>query len=203
MLARGSEMFLFIPNDTNNRVLHPGRVVESNANSFVGEFAQPLRPEPLSAVNAYGDINGTFYQQPAIVADLRQALPTSIIAFDRAGPPVSAENREIFRVCVAMADINAKLESESCCPVMDISPVGLAALSAKEHKLGADVNVVFRYDGWAVSTTARVQTVKERPDGRFRYGLLALGKNTDAHRALQQMTMSMQHQQLRRLAGAA
>jgi hypothetical protein len=196
-------MFLFIPNDTNNRVLHPGKVVESSNDAFVGEFAEPVRPEPLSAVNAYGDVNGKFYQQPAIVAELRQDLPTSIIAFDRAGPPVSAENREIFRVCIAMADIMAKFERENGCPVMDISPVGLAVVSAQVHQLGASINVAFRYDGCAVSTTARVQTVQQRPDGRFRYGLLALGKNTDAHRALQQITMSMQRQQLRRLAGAA
>jgi hypothetical protein len=203
MLATGSEMFLFIPNESNTRTLHPGKVIESTSDAFVGQFEEAILPEVFASVNAFGEVDGKFFQQAAIVTELRQELPVPIIAFSRAGEPVSAENREIFRVCVAMAGISAKVEREDGCSVMDISPVGLAAMAATEHKLGTDVRVAFHHEAWTVSTGARVQTVKPRPDGRYRYGLLAFGKNTEAHKALQQISMSMQKQQLRRLAGAA
>jgi hypothetical protein len=203
MLGVGTDMFLFVPNEPNMRTLHPGTVIESTSDAFVAGFAELITPELLASVNAYGEVNGKFYQQAAIVTEIRQEVPGPIITFSRTGEPVSAENREIFRVCVAMAGISAEVEQEPGCSVMDISPVGLAALAATEHKLGADVRVAFDHEGWNVSTGARIQTVNPRPDGRFRYGLLAFGKNTEAHKALEQISMSMQRQQLRRLAGAA
>lgn len=203
MLAAGTEMFLLIPDDSNGRILHPGKVIESDATSFVAEFDTAISPAIGSDVNTYGEVRSKFFQQGATVTEIRQATPKAIVAFARAGDPVSAENRQTFRVSVISANIIAKVGKEKNCPVVDVSPEGFGVIAKAEFKVGILVPVEFQHAGNVVSAPARVQTIKPRPDGKFRYGFLAPDKKSEARRSLQQITSLMQRIQLRRLAGAA
>ena len=36
MLNAGNSMFLFVPNPTNDRILHPGKVIEADREEFRG-----------------------------------------------------------------------------------------------------------------------------------------------------------------------
>ena len=203
MLAAATDMFLLIPDDDNGRILHPGRVIESDANSFVAEFDTAISPAPGSDVNAYAEVRSKFFQQGASVVEIRQSAPKAIIAFARVGEPVSAENRQAFRVSVISANIIAKIGKEKNCPIVDISPEGFGTLAKAELRVGTLVPVEFQHAGHVVSESARIQTIKPRPDGKFRYGFLAPDKKSEARRSLQQITSLMQRIQLRRLAGAA
>src|SRR5262249_29945805 len=107
MVAKGTKILLLVPNEGNQRILHPGEVIESDAQGYVVEFDEPIAPAVGANVNAYGDVRGRFYQQGAVVAAIRQTEPHPVIAFTRVGDPVSAENRQTFRVCVAMSGIFA------------------------------------------------------------------------------------------------
>ena len=217
MLATGSSMFLFIPDASNERVLHPGKVIESNAQNFVAEFEEAITPVVGSDVFAYGDVRGKFFQQAASVVELGQLCGTDVqpedsaetgiisvpqFAFLRVGEPVSAENRQTFRVSVATSGIVALIGREGLCRVVDLSPDGFGAIVAAEYKLGSLLPVTLNFDGRVIATTARIQTVKARPDGTFRYGFLASEKGT-VRNSLEQISMSIQRTQLKRLAGAA
>ena len=203
MLAAGTDMFLLIPDDSNGRILHPGKVIESDATSFVAQFDTAISPAPASDVNAYGEVRGKFFQQGAKVVEIRQAEPKAVIVFSRFGDPASAENRQTFRVSVVSANIIAKVGKEKNCPVVDVSPEGFGTITKAPFKVGMLVPVEFQHGGHVVSAPARVQTVKPRPDGKFRYGFLAPDKKSEARHSLQQITSIMQRLQLRRLAGAA
>ena len=203
MLATGTEMYLLIPDASNKRILHPGKVIESDAQGFVGEFEEPIAPPVGADVNAYGKVRGKFFQQGAAGVAIRQTEPQPVIAFTRVGELVSAENRQTYRVCVAMAGIAARIESEKKCAVVDMSAEGFGAVASKVYELGSLVQVAIEYEGHAISTLARVQTVKARPDGKFRYGFLVNEKKNSPRKALEQISASVQRQQLRRLAGAA
>jgi hypothetical protein len=204
MLAAGTEMFLLIPEETNGRILHPGKVIESDAIGFLAEFDATIAPAVGSDVNAYGEVRGKFFQQGAKVAEIRAAEGKCVLAFSRVGDPVSAENRQTFRVSVVSANITAKVGKEKNCPVVDVSPEGFGAIAKTELRVGALVPIEFQHGGHLVSGPARVQTVKRRPDGKFRYGFLATSdRKGQARSSLQQITSLMQRAQLRRLAGAA
>jgi PilZ domain-containing protein len=203
MLAGGTAMFLLIPSDAKERILHPGKVIESSVQSFVVEFEHPIDPPPDSDVIAFGEVAGKFYQQGAIVAEIRRTGEHPVIAFRRNGEPISAENRQIYRVSVVAADIFATIAKEPNCPVADMSSVGLAVISAREHRLGSMVQLDLAYEGKSISVKARIQAVKQLPSGKFRYGLLVPEKTGGARQTLQQISMNLQRTQLRRLAGAA
>jgi hypothetical protein len=203
MLAIDTEMFLLIPDASNTRTLHPGKVIESDAQGFVSEFEEPIAPPVGTDVNAYGKIRGKFFQQGAVVVAVRQTEPHPVIAFTRVGEPVSAENRQTFRVCLALTGIHARIDSEKNCPVVDMSAAGFGAIAAKVYELGTLVPISLEYDGNSISTLARVQTVKERAGGKFRYGFLVSDKKSEPRKVLEQISASIQRQQLRRLAGAA
>jgi hypothetical protein len=203
MLMAGTDMFLLIPDRSNERVLHRGKVLESSAEAFVAQFEEQICPEVDSDVNAYGDVRGKFFQQGAKVTEIRIVSPQPVIAFTRCGDPVSAENRQTFRVSTIAAGITAKVGKEKNCAIVDISPEGFGAVVKGELKVGSLVPVEFQYQGNVVNTPSRVQTVKIRPDGSVRYGFLAPERHSPARKALQLITTSLQREQLRRLSGAA
>jgi hypothetical protein len=203
MLTSGSAMFLMIPDATNKRVLHPGKVIESDAMNFVCEFEQPIAPTAGANVNAYADVRGKFMQQGASVVEVRQSQPKPIVAFARVGQAVSAESRQAFRVSVVVAGLVAQIDGTKGCQLVDVSPTGFGAILLKEYQIGSTICVTLNHEGHEVRTTARVQTVKPLPGGKFRCGFLPTEKNGSANKMLAQITASMQRSQLRRLAGAA
>lgn len=214
MLARSTPMYLLIPRaGKQQKILHPGRVVESDAKTFVAEFEESIEPAVGADVVAYGEVGGKFFQQGAVVSELRgfgsgagagtSASAGPIIAFGRVGEVVSAEQRQTFRVSVAMLDLAAQINREDACQIVDMSPEGLAAIAGGLFELGSIVQISFTHEGHAVSASARVQTATQRPDGKFRYGLLVSTRHVAARKALESISSRAQRLQLRRLAGAA
>ena len=206
MLGVGTTMFLLIPNASNKRVLYPGKVTESDGLQFVSEFDESITarlPAAGTEMIAYGEMRGKFYQQGATVVELRAGEAKPVIVFARSGDPVSAEQRQTFRVSVALSGIVAKVGDEHGCQVVDLSPEGFGVISSKELKLGSLINVSMALDGQAIANAARVQTAVKRPDGTYRYGLLIANRKDPARRILEQASSAMQRLQLRRLSGAA
>lgn len=203
MLAAGTDIFVLIPNAANTRVLHPGKVLEVDAQHVVAEFDDSITPAAGSEVIVYGNYLGKFYQQGAAVIELRTAGLKPIIGFSRIGDAVSAEQRQIYRVTVALSGIVANLGKERSCQVVDMSPEGFGAISAKEHKLGSTIEIAMVCEGQDITAMARIQTCKKRYDGKFRYGMLIPDRKNPARKSLELASASIQRQQLRRLSGAA
>ncbi len=203
MLRCGATMYLLIPSADNKKVLHPGKVLEVTAERYVAEFEEALTPAVESDVNSFAENNGKFFQQGAVVAEVRVAGPKPVIAFRRNGEIVSAEQRQIFRVCTVATEIFAKIGNENKCAVVDTSPEGFAAVVKGTCSVGSVVPVLLNYEGQSVSGMARVQTAQVRPDGKTRYGFLVPKTSIDARKALRAVSGLIQRSQLRRLAGAA
>jgi hypothetical protein len=203
MLVVGDAIFLLIPSAANKRVLHPGTVTESDATSFAVKFEDPIAPAVGTELNAFCEVHGKFFQQGASVVEIREPGNNPVIAFNRSGEPVSAENRQTFRVSIAAATIVVRLEKERNCQLMDVSLEGFAVLAEKKYDLGSLVTCNFTYEGIAVTAKVRVQTMQVRRDGKIRYGLHVPKVNAEARKALQQISSAAQRAQLRRLRGAA
>lgn len=202
MLAVGNAVFLLIPSPSKRRILHPGVVIESDSTTFVAEFEYPVAPPLDSDVNAYCEVNGKFFQQGARVTEIHTGT-SCVIVFQRVGEPVSAESRQTYRVSLVAADFIAQVDKETQCQVLDISPEGFSAITSRKLNLGSLVQIKVAGEGQTFETPARVQTVKERSDGKFRYGFLVPHENIAARKTMQLLSVTMQRLQLKRLRGVA
>src|SRR5580658_7505144 len=136
MLAVGNAVHLLIPSTSKKRILHPGQVIESDPLRFVAKFDDPIAPPVDSDVNAFCEVNGKFFQQGAVVLEIRPGQG-NVIAFRRNGEPVSAESRQTYRVTVVSEGFTARLDKLRGCSVVDISPEGFAAVVADRLNLGS------------------------------------------------------------------
>jgi hypothetical protein len=203
MLEAGNPMFLLIPSPSNERVLHPGSVIESDRASFVARFEDGIAPVIGADLNAFCEVRGQLFQQGATVIEFREQGDCPVIAFKRSGEPVSAENRQTYRVSISTSNITAKVDKERSCLVVDVSPEGFAVIAAKKYTLGSLVECSFSYEETTVTATARVQAMQVKKDGKLRYGLLVPRSNVVARKSLQQISAAAQRVQLRRRRGAA
>ena len=195
-------VFLRIPADTTERVLHQGKVLEATPDNLVAEFVDPLGLAPGADVTLYAEVRGKFFQQGATIVAVQQETPFPILAFKKVGQPSSAESRGSFRVSSAATQILASIAGQLKCPIVDISPEGFAAITRCELPLGASVQIAFEFEGVSCSGPARVQTLRTLPNGTRRYGFLAVDAAT-MRATLGQITANVQRSQLRRLSRTA
>jgi len=202
MLAVGTPLFLLVPDSSKTRVLHPGKVVGFDGGIFVVQLDEPMPLAEGTDVVAFACVRNKFLQQGAIVGAQGDAAIENGLTLTLVGEAVSAESRQTYRVSVAVANFKAAIGKETDCQVVDVSPEGFAAIAKAEHRIGSNVQVNFSVEGQTVSAAARVQTVKTRDDGKFRYGFLIAQKGTPARKALQAISAAIQRQQLKRLSAA-
>ncbi len=123
--------------------------------------------------------------------------------FKRSSEAVSAEQRQTFRVSVALSDIRAQIGNQKSCHIIDFSPEGFAAIASPGFSLGSMQKIHLTYDKQTITADARVQTIKVMPTGKVRYGFLVPNSNPTARNTLQKISITFQRTQLKRLAGAA
>lgn len=203
MFATGSEFFLLLPNATPKRVLHPGRIVSCAGGVFCAELSETLALGEGREVLVFAMVRNKFMQQGAAVVANEETAAPNTLRFTLVGEPVSAESRQTYRVSVALADLLAVVGKEKDCQVVDVSSEGFAVIAKSAFEMGASVKVSFTAEGQTVDGLARVQTVKMRNDGKFRYGFLIADRLSPARKALNAISMAVQRQQLKRLSAAA
>jgi hypothetical protein len=210
MITIQTPVYLLVPNESNERVLHPGRVLDTSAGDvIVIGFAQKIAPPAGSDVNLFFEHRGKFFQQTGTItaartgADESDASVAQSIAFRCVGEPVSAESRGSYRVSLVDFAVTARVENDRKCPLVDISPEGLGLITKKNHRLGTAVRVTLAYEDEQLEGHARVQTVRPLKDGTFRCGLLVPSTEEEMRRSLRKMTAIAQRQQLKTLRQSA
>ena len=204
MLSNESGFFLRIPDESDERVLHPATVVEVQDKIYTAQLEEP--DLPLSAgqnVLLYYEIDRKFMQQAARIDAVMQVEPEAIIGLETIGEPMSAEERQWYRVSTILTDLSAKIDSEELCRIQDVSTVGFAVLARDRHFVGSAVTATVQHEGKRYSGSATVQSVREIGDGWCRYGLACAGDKqggAELSKCLHTITMAIQRQQLRRRA---
>jgi hypothetical protein len=203
MLSINCECFLLIPNEQNERLLLPGKVVQLNDANAIVKFDQPITLKAGDESTIFAQWRDKFLQQGVKIQTAAMNDDPSTIELSRVGEPVSAEGRGSYRVSVAIAMIYGTVDGQKHCHVVDISPEGCAVVCTQPLIIGQTVPVQFEYQNVVVEGLLKVQTLKNLSSGKMRFGLLANEKNSPARKALQKLTVLMQRLQLQRLAGAA
>ena len=114
---------------------------------------------------------------------------------------MSAENRQCFRVSAAMADVNATLAGQEC-SIQEMSATGFSVITTQQFLVGHIVNAVLKFEDQNYSGRVCVQGTRELTRGRKLYGLHAISDRDSGGtlpKGLQNTSMQLQRQQLRRL----
>lgn len=222
MLSKGAEVFVTCGRDADKRILHPAKVLSVSGETYALQLhGSELETSAGSNVLVFFDLNRKFHKQSAAVVaihdprtgvgegeleNLLHGASSSaglVLGCNLLGQPISAEGRESFRVCTVVANITGDLGIEKNCPLMDVSSTGFAMVARSRYKISDVIAATLRFDGAEYKGRAVVQSVKELPGARFRYGLNCMDQPTNAKslsKGCQQISMAFQRAQLRRLA---
>ena len=78
---------------------------------------------------------------------------------------------------------------------------GLGMVASSKHGIGDLVQVTLSYGEQMFSGLARIRNVKQLKDGKFRYGLEAMQTAWELRKALRDINLSIQREQLRSFSG--
>jgi len=224
MLSKGAEVFITCGRDADKRILHPASVLAVSGNVFSIQLSGGDLPISAGAtVLVFYDLNRQFTKQSGNVVamhDPRTGCSTgdatnlaanatkgggAVFGCELVGQPISAESRDSFRVCTVVANITGDLGIERNCPLMDVSATGFAMIAKSSYRISDVIAAMLRHEGKEFKGRAVVQSVKELPGGRFRYGLHCMDERngeSNLRKGCQQISMACQRAQLRRLAAS-
>lgn len=205
MLGVGNGFFVRVAGDGNRCILHPAEVIAITSDVYSAELKEEdLGFETGDEFLVYYEIRQKFVKQSARVESVLEDVDSPSITFVTVGEPASAESRQEFRVSTVMSELFCTIGEETDCVTLDVSAKGFAALAKTKHTIGAILDVDLRYEGQRFAGKVCVQSIKKRGENLNRYGLRCVKeKNAESNLAqgLWQMSMTLQRQQLRRLAG--
>ncbi|MHC4428162.1 MAG: PilZ domain-containing protein [Planctomycetota bacterium] len=204
MLASETKIFLNLPNQSKQRILHPATVKETKKRGYTAELEEPdVAIQAGQDLFVYYELKRKFVKQPARIDAVMQTDPVLVVGFQITGEPMSAESREWFRVSTVMANLTASVGAESECRLLDVSTAGFAVEATKRYEVGQIVPVTLRYEGSQFSGQARIQSMRQMNKGRFRYGLHAIedkASGGDLRKGQQHISAAIEREQLRRLS---
>lgn len=225
MLSPGLVVFVNFPEESPKpRVLHAAKVVQNNSNGLVIRCDEPGLPvEPERAFRLYYELKMKFVQHTARIeavlgegempaGEPETPAPTAAgptgatIIVKMLGEPVSAESRECYRVSTLMAGLKADVGDARGCVLADVSVSGFSVIAEASLEPGSVQRITLHHEGKTFVGEAAVQSVKDLGKGKMRFGFVcadASASRTPLKQGLQQISVAVQRQQLKRLAGAA
>ena len=199
-----SGIFIEGQSGSGQRVLHPAEILDSMKRVITAKLqTTELECELGQKLMVYYQIGDKFLKQPALIESCDTSEEMSDIQFTLLDEPVSAEQRETYRVSAAMAELYVDISDEMGCELLDISMTGCSFISNVQYLLGQLVHITFYHEGEPITGEAVVQSVRQFDAERTRYGLHCICvRDTDSRlkRCLREITMTIQRSQLQRLS---
>ncbi len=208
MPIKGSTIFVRFPNESKNRILHPVTVTQTGGSNNLTVLPEDpnLALETEQEILIYFEKKRKFMQQPAKVEALLEGEEGTVAALKTLGDPIPAESRQCYRVSTVLSKLTSTFDNVEDCSLRDVSVTGFAVITSKHYKTGQIIDAELRFEGKRYIGQTSVQSVTEMPEGLFRYGVncvKAAASPTSLSKGVQQISMSVQRQQLNRLAGGA
>ncbi len=198
-----ADLFLQMPRNASERVLHPGRLTGGLGTTITAVFEAPGLEIPIGReVAIYYNLRQKFVRQDARIVDVLCDESDDVdglqVTIEKTGEPMLAESRACFRVSTVLEGISIGFGQHSDCPLADISHTGFAVISTEIFEIGCVVPTTLRYNDLAADGYVRVQSKRGLTDGRFRYGTFCFEKSLE--KTIQTIVMVIQREQLQRLA---
>lgn len=198
-------LFLQISDESDERVLHPGKIVGLDGDKHTCEFdrEEELTCEENEAVFIYFEDGRTFMQQRALICSISKAESRIEITLETTSDPVCAESRECYRVSTVLLGLTVAVAAERDCPLVDVSATGMSATTTSPHKLGDELPATLSYDGREYTGKVIVRSVHESGGGRLRHGFHCVQNSRcggNLQQGLQAVSVSVQRLLIKRLA---
>ena len=208
MLSKDLGIFVQLPNESERRVLHPGTVIDASNGTYTIEFEEENSfIEAGQEVHYYYEIKNKFVQHTAHIDMVSQTNPKCVVCIKLIGDSIPSDSRQCYRVSMVMANFTAKIGPEDNCQLLDVSATGFSVFAKQRYNLGETIDATLRYENDTFTGRAHVMSINETSKpGRFRYGLHCVDdkkSNRELLRGLQLISVSVQRQQLRRIAKSA
>lgn len=211
MLDIGGALFLQIPDESTERILHPAKVVGLMGNMLTIVFedrdlgiAECVDVVERQEVFVYYEARRDFLQQAGQILRILDEELKPTIEIETTGEPASVESRQYYRVSTVTAGLTAELTDDGQRQVVDVSCTGFSVISSRKYAIGNSVEAMLIHQDQEYKGKVCVQSIRVLGKDRIRYGLLCVENRTSAGnmpRGLELMTVSLQSEQLRRLAG--
>ncbi|MBN1845314.1 MAG: PilZ domain-containing protein [Sedimentisphaerales bacterium] len=202
-------MFLHVPDNSQQRILHPATVIQVENELITAAMTEPdFQIEPESDVFVFHEILREFMQQSVRVAEFApgEYEEPPQVKFVTTSLPVSAESRQYYRVCTLIAELMIQVGDETNCPLLDVSVMGLASIASQTHPVGRQLEIRIPFEDREFFGKASVMSIRPMRSGKTRYGFLCCDAKQgggNLPQGLQYISTAVQRQQLRRLAGIA
>ncbi len=205
MLTTDQDLFTKAPGSTFDNWLYRGSVTGFEGEKAVAVFKDvPFTLTPDQEFIVYFEHRRKFMQQSARVACVREADPALVVELELKGEPVSAENRENYRVSTISANVGARVADEHECQMVDISVAGFGVVAKAEHLMGTTIETSVSHDDQEFSGTMLIQSVRDLGRNGMRYGLRYLEDEAAAgtlRTGLQRISLQVEREMLRRKSG--
>ncbi|MHC4428161.1 MAG: hypothetical protein ACYS0D_06100 [Planctomycetota bacterium] len=205
MIASETKIFLHLPGESRKPILHPATVKEPGEHGQTAELEESdVALEAGQDIFVFYEIERKFVKQAARIDAVMQTDPTLIVGFQITGEIVAAESREWFRVSTGTASLTMDFGDESGCPLLDVSSVGFAVEASERYEIGQVVPATLRHESKEYHGQARIQSIRELGDDRYRYGVHSIedkASRGDLRKGQQLISAALEREQLRRLSG--
>lgn len=197
-----ADFYVLPPTDDPDQVLWLVTLDAVDGDEVSGTFTEDAhRLEPEATVNVYYSVKGEFMKQPSEVIPTADDAGPDAVRLRLRGEPVSANNRQAFRVSCVGCDITVTLGQEANCDVVDLSATGFGTYATQSLRIGDIVDAELHYQGQVYRGQVAVQSVRRMVD-KVRYGVCVVDSPSGHSlvKALPQVNAAVQREQLRRLA---
>lgn len=193
-----SDFFVMPPTDDPDAVLRPVTFDHADGAMVHGVMGEDTHLDEGAQLTAYFNHRGEFFKQPAVV---QTVTDDGGVIMEFLGDPVSANQRQSFRVSCIGCDITATLGDEVGCQVVDISATGFGLYARQSLRIGDILDTVVSYAGQEHHGQVAIQSIRRLP-GCVRYGVCAVDcpAGRALVKALPKVNLAVQREQMRRLA---
>ncbi len=205
MLNNNSELHIQDPSKTGKRWLVRGVIIEEMNGGFVVSFEEARFTVTVAQeIVVYYEHQRKFMQQAGRVIELQSSENGLMFVFEAIGEAVSAEEREFYRTSAISAEIDASIDAEARCRMVDVSATGFAYIGKNKHAIGATVDAMVTHEGKDFSGTMSVQSVRDlgilgiRHGVRYRENEAAAGT---LRNGLQMISLKVERAMLQRKSG--
>lgn len=196
-----SQLFVRFGDRETQEPLRKATVSSQADLKYVLRFGCSFHAEIGSPVILFHQIERRFFSQPGKVESICLVSQTeTVVTITCESEPVPAENRTAFRAVTVGRQVTATVGRERGCEVVNVSASGLAVMMKNPPKLGTAVEIILQMDKGVIRGHGTLRNCIPMSCRRYKCGFHVQDKQLST--ALNTLCMSVQREQLKRLARA-
>ena len=172
MAKPNTEIYVTLTPGREDRVLVGGNLLAVASDRYHGDFeGTALELRENMELFLCRELPGGFAQESVRVVSVERADDRVLVELEIKSASTPAEHRRSQRVWARDRNLISQLDSEACCPVIDVSETGFSIASTAKHEIGKRLDAVLHYDGQELRGAVVVRNATQLEDERIRYGL--------------------------------